>query len=65
MGFLWERDMQDKMYSLSLMNNNISASSYVGVLDDKWHFRFGHVNKKTLDRMMKYDLIPKNNKSPL
>lgn len=46
------------------MNNNISPSSYVGVLDDKWHFRFGHVNKKTLDRMMKYDLIPKNNKSP-
>ena len=44
---------------LSKINENASSSAYVAVSFDLWHSRLGHVNTKSLNKLVTSGLIPK------
>lgn len=58
--FIWNGCVKDKMYLLSIMNKTIANASYVCDVHDVWHCRLGHITKKTLDKMITLELVPKH-----
>jgi len=50
------------LFKLNVMvveNNKISVSSYLLESNDLWHIRLGHVNYKTLQKMINLEVLPK------
>ena len=54
--------LQDGLFKLnvmSLIDNKINSSVYLLELNNLWHARLGHVNYKSLKRMINMEILPK------